>query len=151
MELIVVRHGETDWNKAGRCQGVSDIPLNTRGIDQAYRLADSLRKCEISSIYSSGLKRATQTAEIIAGCRTIPVFVEERFKEMDQGEFEGKILKYVKRKYPHILKMWIKDQEGFRIPGGETLGEVQKRVWEGFGILCERYKEKGGKNPYCNP
>ena len=139
MELIIVRHGETDWNKLERCQGISDIPLNSRGKHQAKQLANSLKSENISAIFSSDLVRAKETAETIAGFHSAPFYIDSDLREMDQGEFEGLEFSYIRENYSGILKQWTKDPENLRIPGGETLLEVQGRAWRSYLNIYEKY------------
>ena len=135
MKLYLIRHGETDWNKLEKCQGVSDIPLNSRGISQAKELAYSLREENFSAIYSSDLSRAMTTANEVAKYHPSEVKIDERFREMDQGEFEGIKFGDLREKYGEVLKKWTEEPETLRIPGGETLKEVQERAWSGINNL----------------
>lgn len=89
MSIYVVRHGQTEWNVAGKCQGKKDIELNEMGKKQAEETAKVLKNEEIDLIISSPLKRAKETAEIIKGSRPIDIVVDERISERDFGEFEG--------------------------------------------------------------
>ena len=89
MELILIRHGETIWNKEGRVQGLSDIELSDVGLNQARKLALSIQDLNIKAIYSSPVKRAYQTAQIINEIHNAPIFLEPGLVEMDQGDFEG--------------------------------------------------------------
>jgi len=142
MKLYLVRHGETDWNKLEKCQGVSDIPLNTNGIRQAKDLAFSLRDEKFSAIYASDLSRAITTANEVANYHSLDVNIDERFREMDQGEFEGLEFGHLREKYGDVLKKWRDDPETLRIPGGETLTEVQERAWNGINNLLNLYKDE---------
>ena len=142
MRLILVRHGETDWNKLGRCQGVSDVPLNSTGEKQAKDLASSLKGENISAIFSSNLQRALHTAKSISEHHEIEVRIDERFREMDQGDFEGLDFEYIRENYGHILKKWREEPETLRIPGGESLTEVQNRAWQAINNLLKEYSGK---------
>lgn len=142
MKLYLIRHGETDWNKLEKCQGVSDIPLNSNGIRQAENLAYSLRDEKFSAIYSSDLTRAITTANEVAKYHPAEVKIDERFREMDQGEFEGLEFKNLREKYGEILKKWTEEPETLRIPGGETLSEVQERAWKGIANLISLHNNE---------
>ena len=142
MRLILVRHGETDWNKQGRCQGVSDVPLNSTGEKQAKDLAHSLKDENISAIYSSDLQRAVNTAKSISEFHSLEVRIDERFREMDQGDFEGLDFTYIREKHADVLKKWREEPETLRIPGGESLTEVQNRAWLAFENLITRHNGK---------
>ena len=88
-EIWIVRHGQTDWNVEGRYQGQADRPLNAVGLAQAQQAAEQLRGRDFAAIYSSDLQRARVTAEIIAGQLGLPVQVDRRLREVNQGEWEG--------------------------------------------------------------
>ena len=88
-ELLLVRHGETDWNAEGRLQGHTDRPLNEYGRRQARRLADELAGEELAAIYSSDLLRARETAEILGERLGLPVVLEPELREKNWGNWEG--------------------------------------------------------------
>lgn len=89
MEILLTRHGQTDWNLLKKVQGKADIELNETGIQQAETIRDSLKEERIDLILCSPLKRAIQTAEIINQGRNIRMIIDERVSERDFGEFEG--------------------------------------------------------------
>lgn len=142
MELILVRHGETEWNKLGRCQGVSDVPLNSTGRRQAEDIGRALKEEALSAVYSSDLIRAFETAEEIAKYHSISVQVDNDFREMDQGDFEGLDFDHIRANHSDVLKEWREKPETLRIPGGESLLEVQERAWEAFIDLYKNYENK---------
>ena len=87
--LLLVRHGETDWNAERRWQGHADVPLNDRGREQARTLADRLAGERIDAIYTSDLGRARETAEILAARLGVPVVTDPDLREIDVGSREG--------------------------------------------------------------
>ena len=89
MEILLTRHGQTDWNLLKKVQGKADIELNEKGIQQAETTRDFLKEERIDLILCSPLKRAIQTAEIINQGRNIRIIIDERVSERDFGEFEG--------------------------------------------------------------
>lgn len=89
MEILLTRHGQTDWNVLKKVQGKADIELNEKGIEQAKATRDALKNEKIDLILCSPLKRAKQTADIINQERNIPIIIDERISERDFGEFEG--------------------------------------------------------------
>jgi len=90
VRITTIRHGETDWNLQGRAQGSRDIELNATGISQAERLAVRLANEPCDVIFTSDLKRAAKTADIINSCHNVPVIMSPLLRESSFGEFEGK-------------------------------------------------------------
>lgn len=130
LSLLLVRHGETLWNRERRFQGFSDVPLNERGMRQAFALAKCLRARRIAAVYASDLVRARSTAEIIAREHEVEVRVDPRLREMNQGALEGKALEDLLREYPGLLERWLAEPAEVRMPGGESLRCAQDRAWE---------------------
>ena len=139
MNLILIRHGETDWNRLGRCQGVADIVLNDNGRKQARELGHSLKDHEITAVYSSHLKRAYETAEHIASHHDLEVIIEDGLHEMDQGDLEGLSFPDIRDRYAEVLKKWRDSPETLRLPNGESLVEVQERAWRAFEKVHETH------------
>ncbi|MDR3574238.1 MAG: histidine phosphatase family protein [Anaerolineaceae bacterium] len=127
-ELWLVRHGQTDWNLEGRFQGQSDVPLNAAGLAQAEELAAELGGRKFSAVYSSDLKRAYQTAEIIARRVGLSVKVDRRLREICQGEWEGLLLAEVRQRYNQDFSVPYRDTTHSRAPGGESVIEVTERL-----------------------
>ena len=98
MRLILVRHGSTAWNEEGKYQGTIDIPLSDRGRQEAEMVAERLRDEKIDAVYSSNLRRARETAEIIARPHGLPVQVIEELGEMNFGDWEGMTAQEIKDK-----------------------------------------------------
>ncbi|MCX7981728.1 MAG: histidine phosphatase family protein [Syntrophales bacterium] len=138
MEIILVRHGETPWNREERVQGISDIELSEEGRDQARRLATALREKAFGSIYSSPLSRALETARIINIHHGLSIQVREELREMDQGVFEGMSFRELMEKEGEFLSRWIKDPASVTMPGGESLLDVQRRAWPVVEEILER-------------
>jgi len=128
MKLCLVRHGQTEWNLQGRYQGQSDVPLNRDGIAQAHSLARQLQGQTFAAIYSSDLKRAKETALIIADAMHLPVIFEPRLREINQGEWEGQQVDKIRERYENLWQMRSLDPAGLRPPGGETVGELAERI-----------------------
>lgn len=136
MELILVRHGETDWNRDERVQGVSDITLNEVGREQARKLALALKDRPIRRIYSSPLCRAYETTRIINDYHHLPIEVREELREMDQGRFEGLPFRELMATEREFLIHWLEDPASVIMPGGESLADVQKRVRPVIEDIC---------------
>src|SRR5262245_66011944 len=90
VQVLLVRHGATDWNLQGRCQGATDLDLNEVGVRQAKQIVASLTNEPIHGIYSSNLKRAQQTAQFFSLRHRLPVLIENDVRELDHGELEGR-------------------------------------------------------------
>ena len=138
MRLILVRHGETRWNKENRVVGHTGIALNKNGRQQAARLTHALKDKRVSAIYSSPLRRARQTAGAIARAQGLDVVTDDALKEVDAGELEGLTLEEVMERYGDFLQEWVKDNPSLRMPGGESMIELQQRTWPAVeGIVGE--------------
>jgi len=140
LELVLVRHGETEFNRADVFRGRADPPLNERGLQQARAAARSLATVELEAAYASPLQRALQTAGIIAGPHGLKVQAEPLFIDVDYGEWSGKNIDEVKRGWPQQFDLWRKDPESLRFPGGESLVEVGERLSRGLESLRERHQ-----------
>ena len=128
-QLCLIRHGQTDWNLEGRYQGQSDVPLNEKGLEQAKSLIGKLKGQTFASIYTSDLMRAQQTAEPIADLLGIPIQIEPRLREINQGEWEGVLVDDIRARYAKIWSQRTIDPANVRPPGGETVREVATRVY----------------------
>jgi len=129
MRLVLVRHGETDHNRGQRTLGRFDAPLNERGRAQAAALAASFVSPP-AAIYASPLSRAMDTATAIGARFGLPLAVEPDLIEMDVGEMEHLRPAELRERYPDFLRSWLSEEAGdARMPGGETLREVQERAW----------------------
>ena len=136
-EIILIRHGETEWNKVRKYQGHMDIELNDWGRQQAGEAAKELANLDIDYFASSDLKRARETAEIIASFHNNNIKEFKELREMNFGEWEGKGFKEIKNDYPEDFQKWIEDPIKYSPPAGETLKEFQDRVLEGFNTILE--------------
>ena len=118
MRLVLVRHGETDWNKTRRIQGISDLELNETGRKQAEALAQALRNEKVEAIYSSPLKRASDTAQAIGRYHAVEIVTLFGLRELDAGEVDGLTYKEMAIQFGDFLEKWIKDCTSVRPPGG---------------------------------
>jgi len=119
--LILIRHGETAWNRATRIQGHTDIPLSPLGLAQAQRLAEALADEPLAAIYSSDLSRARQTAEAVAGSQGLAIHFDAGLRERAFGRFEGLSWEEIDRGYPEDAARWRKREPDFAVGGGESL------------------------------
>ncbi len=129
MNLVLVRHGETDWNKLGRFQGQSEIGLNAMGMAQAKETARAVAEYEHSAIYSSPLPRTMQVAQEISQVSGKPVVGVPDFQELDLGDLDGATGEEMRANWPGVLATWREDPAGVSMPNGESLGQLQERVW----------------------
>jgi broad specificity phosphatase PhoE len=122
--LVLVRHGETDWNRERRFQGRADLPLNEAGRGQARELAERLHGEPVSALYTSPLRRASETAEILAERFGLQVQPLDALLEIDVGAWEGLTIDEVRATYPERADAdWRSGWED-----GETYEELSKRV-----------------------
>lgn len=128
MRLFLARHGTTVWNELGLYQGRKDTELSPLGLSQAKALGEALRPIPFEAIYSSPLKRALKTALFAAEGRGLEVSVDEDLSEIDHGEWEGKSREEVKALFPRELEDWLRAPHLVRMPGGESLEDVRRRV-----------------------
>ena len=108
--LLLVKHGETECNKLGKFQGCTDIELSKDGINQAENLKLKLNE-EFDVIYSSPLKRAYETAKILAKDTDKDITILEDIREINFGEWEGLTISQISQKYPEIFKVWRTDKK----------------------------------------
>ena len=138
--VILIRHGETEWNVLHRFQGLTDIPLNDTGRQQAGFAKTGLLDVELAAIYTSPLQRAVETAEIIRGDREIPVYPTEGLREVGIGEWEGLLVSEIDEKYPGWYDIWRTTPTQIRLKGGEPYAETQKRAWKTFWEIVKKHE-----------
>lgn len=139
MQIVLVRHGATDWNLEHRCQGSSDRDLSEVGVRQAEDIAARLRTENVCAIYASDLKRARRTAEMIGQPHHLPVIIEERIRELDHGKLEGLTFTEIKENFGEFLTRWRTEPAELQVPGGERLIDVAERAWSGLNQIVERH------------
>lgn len=129
MIIYLMRHGETEWNRTGRLQGQSDIPLNEFGIRLAGKTAEGLKDVNFDAVFSSPLQRALKTAEIVAGSRAVTVETDERLREIYFGSGEGARFDEAKGNESHPLHNFFCRPEVY-FPDGEaeSFGDVKARA-----------------------
>jgi broad specificity phosphatase PhoE len=138
--LILIRHGETDWNVEGRYQGQADPPLNQRGLAQARQLAQKLRGVGLDVLYSSPLRRALQTAQILAEALDVLLHTEPRLMEIHQGEWQTLLYTEIVARYPELFDRWQTEPWTVTLPGGENIAQVQKRVYAAVDEILSRHE-----------
>lgn len=128
IELIAVRHGETDWNRFRRLQGHTDIALNGTGIEQAARLAAALAGESIAAIHSSDLARALATAEPVAAALGLAIRQDRLLRERNYGLLEGKTFAEILEHHPEEAERLRLRDATHRMPSGESQQEFFERV-----------------------
>ena len=143
--LYIVRHGETQWNKLRKVQGQSDIPLNEYGIHLAEQTAQGLTDTSFDLAYTSPLKRAKETAEIILAGRDVPLIEDERIKEMGFGAYEGICISgEQKDRESEKFNLFFTDTEHYvPIGGGESIPQVYERTEDFLKEMCTRSDLEG--------
>ena len=139
MRLHLVRHGETDINASGRLQGTTNSILTPRGLAQARELAVASLTWNPVVVFSSPLQRARGVAGAIADLSGLSVTDEPRIIEMDMGDLEGVTVQEMRDGWPDLYQGWRRDASSVTMPGGESLGDVQRRAMAAIDEMDERY------------
>jgi broad specificity phosphatase PhoE len=140
-ELILARHGETAWNAENVFRGRADVDLDRVGLKQAELLGKYLSNWELEAIYSSPLRRALDTANMVARYQKVAVRVAEGLTDFDYGEWQSLPEQEVTKLYPALLNEWHSNPHKVRTPGGESLEDVRRRAVEVVdGILSRDHR-----------
>jgi 2,3-bisphosphoglycerate-dependent phosphoglycerate mutase len=137
--ILLVRHGETDWNATGRLQGQSDRPLNALGYEQARRAAQRLACEPVRALYSSDLARAFQTATIIGQTLGLTVVTSPRLRERLYGAWEGLTAAEIQARYPEQFAAWRARSPDFAPPQGETRSQLLSRALAELNTIALRH------------
>ncbi|MEJ6006017.1 histidine phosphatase family protein [Paucibacter sp. AS339] len=139
--ILAIRHGETEWNRASRIQGHTDIGLSALGLLQAERLAHALQDEAIDAVYASDLARAQQTASPLLRLRPElpPLQLDVGLRERGFGEFEGLTWQEIADKWPSHSERWRRRDADFGPPGGETLADFYRRSVEAVQRLAQAH------------
>ena len=141
--LYIVRHGETDWNKMGKYQGITDIPLNENGLNQAKACGNALKDVAFDRILSSDLSRALVTADTIRGDRTTSITVDKRLRELNFGDWEAMLFSDIEARWPGLIDEMYLRPHLVKVPNGESFKDLQDRAWAGLEeFLNVNYEEE---------
>ena len=140
--VILVRHGETEWNRVERFRGRIDIELNETGRCQARAVAHRLSGWHIGAIYSSPLQRALQTAQPIAEARGLRVAILEGMTDVDYGVWAGLSAEEARAQYPEVYETWVHTPLLTRFPRGESLQQVQDRAWSALEEISSAHERE---------
>ena len=138
--IVLVRHGETDWNRDNRFQGHADPPLNDTGRAQARTLAKELRGETFAALYTSPLRRASETASILGSQLGLEPHAEASLMEVDVGSWSGLTRSEVEARFPVGFARWLEYGHGWE--DGETYDELGGRVVAGLSILGARHADE---------
>jgi len=128
-KFILVRHGQTEWNRVERFRGRADVPLNETGAAQARATGERIAaEWEPVAVYSSPLSRSVRTGEAIAGHFDLPVKVRPNLADIDYGEWQGLTPDEARARWPQEIAAWYAAPQDARIPGGETLTALRARA-----------------------
>jgi alpha-ribazole phosphatase len=136
--ITLIRHGESIWNGERRIQGNQDPPLSPRGRKQAALLSARLGAHlpqRAAALYASPLRRAMETAEIVAAAVSLPVMTESGLREMALGSWEGRTVPEIRNETPGAYEAWLRDPQAHPAPGGERLEAFAARVIAAFERL----------------
>lgn len=147
MNIFLIRHGQTNWNKEKKIQGICDVPLNEVGIEQAKDRAEYFLKEKIipDKIYCSNKKRAIKTASILAEKFSLQPIITDDLQEINLGTWQGKKWADIRCEYPKEFEEFEgKDGKYFCKYNGESYDDVSKRVIKKLKEICK--KEEGKNN-----
>lgn len=140
--LYIIRHGETIWNRDGRFQGSTDIPLSEMGRAQARRVAKVLADKPLDAVYSSPLCRALVTAEAVAEKHGLAVRIVDDLQEINVGQWSGKTWTEIKKLWPELEKRWSQDpMTSDPPPGGEVYQEFQQRCLKALDEIAAAHQD----------
>ena len=139
MRLILVRHGQTEWNAGGRYQGQSNVALSDTGRKQARFLAERFPVKQLDAIYTSDLDRAKETAECVGEKLGVSVRPEKAFRELSFGDWEGLTYQEISSRWPKEAEKLFTAPDELVIPHGETFQELQKRALDKIQLLYKNH------------
>lgn len=146
LRIILIRHGQTDWNAGGPAgehfRGHIDIPLNPSGIAQAQAVADRLAHVAVAAVYASPLLRAMDTAHPVAKGHGLQVEPFASLLDIDYGQWGGRSDGEVAEAWPERHRLWHSAPHRVQIPGGESLADVRERFERGLADLVERHQDQ---------
>jgi broad specificity phosphatase PhoE len=139
-KLILARHGETMWNVEKVFRGRADVGLDEVGIRQAELLGKYLGNWKLEAIYSSPVKRALDTANIVARYQKVSARIAEGLTDFDFGEWQSLSEQQVRRLYPDLFNEWHNNPDKVRMPGGESLEDGRRRAVEVVNDIVSRHQ-----------
>ena len=140
--IVVLRHGRTEWNRVEKFRGRADIGLDRVGVKQAEAAAKRMKEWSISAIYSSPLRRAMATSDIIGTLLGLTVTPLPDIIDVDYGEWQGLSTMEVMDRYNGLYSRWIKDPAGVTFPGGDSFEQVRQRVSRAVDVLIREHPKE---------
>ena len=141
-KIYLVRHGQTEWNKKLTFRGRADIPLNEAGHMEAQALSKALKDKNIEVIYTSPLRRSTETAQPVADFFHLEIVPVQGLIDINYGDWEGLSFNEVKNRYSEQYEKWEKTPDLIRFPNGETLDEAKERSFLAFKNIVSKNPNK---------
>ncbi len=143
MRFILIRHGETEWNKTGQYQGQADIPLSERGRAQVAALGKRFENISVDAVYASPLSRAYDTARAIAEPKGLPIQCMDGFKELNFGEWDGLTKEQLTEQFGDPFVRYRTEPFHYPMPGEKSLSRARLRVGSALEDIKEIYRHTG--------
>lgn len=138
--IILVRHGQTEWNRIERFRGRADVPLNETGLAQAEAAGERVAQTwQPVAVYTSPLSRSVKTAQAIAKHFNLPVQIHPGLADIDYGEWQGLTPEEAGQRWPGQIDAWYQHPEQAQIPGGETLADLRQRAMKTVTDLVKKH------------
>ncbi len=138
--VVLLRHGETEWNRVERFRGRIDVELNQLGQQQALAAAQRLSGWQIEAIYSSPLQRALRTAQPVADACDLELSILEEITDVDYGAWAGLSAEEARAQDPELYTTWVRTPLLTEFPQGESLQQVQTRAWTALNERCSAHQ-----------
>jgi broad specificity phosphatase PhoE len=138
-DLLIIRHGETDWNRETIFRGIYDIPLNEVGRQQARLAAGALKQEQIDAAYTSPLSRAAETAAIALVSHRLTATPSNGLTDFNYGDWTGLRDDVVAKRWPQEHAQWKERPHALRVPGGDTLDEVFQRAFGSMETIAAEH------------
>ena len=142
--------GETEWNKLGKFQGLTDVSLNDRGLAQAKDSARAALGWEHGALYSSSLTRTVQVAEEIRKVTGTPIVTQPGLRELSLGDLEGVTGAEMREGWPELYASWRKNPADVQMPNGESLSQLQERAWQVIQDIERHHADESGVVVVCH-
>ncbi len=140
--FVLIRHGQTEWNREERFRGRVDIPLNETGKAQASKIAAHLAGEQFDAIYSSPLQRALQTAAPLADAKQLQVQIEPGLNDISFGALEGLNLEEARRSFPEVVDKWLNEPGHCKFPKGDSVKTLRERLETTLDALAAKHSRQ---------